>query len=214
MADEQDLNSLNRFRKHSPKLALEQHGHCEVPAGCGGAILRWRNPFAARTVRMHLYAPGSEPPQIDGVAHERRFFDLAPGCHALTLRVAAKSLKFTVMCALSAEHDRDAVAAGEVVEPPLTYRTGGPGDWRYTAAEPADDAWRLPGFDDSSWKKLVASKAGAPANGAEGAYEYATCEQAGAAPLGPQELPGFNTVYSVRFEFDVPTPTVVPEAAS
>ena len=214
MADEQDLNSLQRFRKRSPNLVLEQHGHCEVPAGCGGAILRWRNPFAARTVRMHLYAPGGEPAQVDGVVHERRFFDLAPGRHALTLRVAPKSLKFAVMCALSAEHDRDTVAAGDVVEPPLTYRTGGPGDWRYTGEAPVDDSWRHPGFDDSAWEKLVASRAGAPASGAEGSYEFMTCEKAGASQLSPREIPTFNSVYSIRFEFDVPAPTVAPEATT
>ena len=41
MADELDsealrLNTLNRFRKHSPRLLLEEYSHCEVPAGCGG----------------------------------------------------------------------------------------------------------------------------------------------------------------------------------
>src|SRR5262245_63731889 len=38
------LNSLSRYSKQSPRLILEEYGHCEVPAGCGGAILRWRNP--------------------------------------------------------------------------------------------------------------------------------------------------------------------------
>lgn len=36
------LNSISRFSKQSPRLVLEEHGHCEVPAGCGGVVLRWR----------------------------------------------------------------------------------------------------------------------------------------------------------------------------
>ena len=43
MADEQQLNSLSRFRKQPGRLVLEEHGHCEVPAG-GGVVLRRRNP--------------------------------------------------------------------------------------------------------------------------------------------------------------------------
>ena len=35
------LNSI-RFDKQSPRLTLEEHSHCEVPAGCGGVVLRWR----------------------------------------------------------------------------------------------------------------------------------------------------------------------------
>ena len=36
------LNSISRSSKQSPRLVLEEHGHCEVPAGCGGVVLRWR----------------------------------------------------------------------------------------------------------------------------------------------------------------------------
>ena len=40
------LNELERFRKTSSRLALEAHSHCEVPAGCGGVVLRWTRPGA------------------------------------------------------------------------------------------------------------------------------------------------------------------------
>ncbi len=43
-SDELKLNTIGRFVKRSPCLALEQHNHCEVPAGCGGVVLRWFNP--------------------------------------------------------------------------------------------------------------------------------------------------------------------------
>ena len=39
--DDLTLNALSRYEKRSADLALLQYDHCEVPAGCGGAILRW-----------------------------------------------------------------------------------------------------------------------------------------------------------------------------
>lgn len=47
MAEEPLLNSIDRFRKRPQRFVLEEHGHCEIPAGCGGVVLRWRNPQAA-----------------------------------------------------------------------------------------------------------------------------------------------------------------------
>ena len=37
------INTLSRYRGRPPRLVLEEHNHCEVPAGCGGVVLRWRN---------------------------------------------------------------------------------------------------------------------------------------------------------------------------
>jgi hypothetical protein len=35
------LNSIDRYRKRSNRLILEEHRSCELPAGCGGVVLRW-----------------------------------------------------------------------------------------------------------------------------------------------------------------------------
>lgn len=83
MAEKQELNSLNRFRKQSAKLVLEEHGHCEVPAGCGGVILRWRNPLVSRTVRVFCYTPNEAKLFMDGEELERGLTDLAIGPHLL-----------------------------------------------------------------------------------------------------------------------------------
>jgi len=45
-SDDLRLNSLDRFRKSKSGLTLEVYSSCEVPAGCGGAVLRWRRPGA------------------------------------------------------------------------------------------------------------------------------------------------------------------------
>jgi hypothetical protein len=46
-SDDVRLNSLDAFTKKSPRFILEEHGGGEVPAGCGGVVLRWINPAAA-----------------------------------------------------------------------------------------------------------------------------------------------------------------------
>ena len=63
---EQQLNSLERFRKRSPRLLLEQYDSCEVPAGCGGVVLRWRDPHAARPVVVSA-AGGTGGPAVVGL---------------------------------------------------------------------------------------------------------------------------------------------------
>ena len=52
--DELRLNTVERFSKHSTRLVLEEHGHCEVPAGCGGVVLQWRDPQAGLPVIVGL----------------------------------------------------------------------------------------------------------------------------------------------------------------
>ena len=85
MSDEQRLNSLDRFRKQPGRLVLEVYSHCEVPAGCGGAVLRWRNPLAAVPVRVHLYSPGKAVCFFDGSELRTAGADLAPGLHVIAI---------------------------------------------------------------------------------------------------------------------------------
>jgi len=60
------LNSLSRYQKNSPQFILEAHGHCEVPAGCGGVVLRWWNPSQGVPVQMWVYTPGECAFYLDG----------------------------------------------------------------------------------------------------------------------------------------------------
>ncbi len=53
------LNSIDRYVKRSPHFVLEEHGHCEVPAGCGGVVLRWLNPATTVPVRLELWVTAS-----------------------------------------------------------------------------------------------------------------------------------------------------------
>ena len=48
------INKLHRFAKHSPRLVLHEYSHCEVPAGCGGVVLRWLDPATGRPCVIEL----------------------------------------------------------------------------------------------------------------------------------------------------------------
>src|SRR5688572_19271750 len=87
MGDRDDLylNELHRYRKTSSKLALEVHSSCEVPAGCGGVVLRWRRPDEDIGVSVWTYVSG--PPSdifLDGQRMEEQRATVAPGPHVLS----------------------------------------------------------------------------------------------------------------------------------
>jgi hypothetical protein len=84
--DDLELNTLHRFAKHSPRLVLEEYSHCEVPAGCGGAILRWRDPDEGIPLQLAVAADGDVTVLVDGGFVGARFA-LAPGSHTIAVAV-------------------------------------------------------------------------------------------------------------------------------
>src|SRR5437763_2980929 len=87
MSDEQQVNSLERFRKRSGRLVLEEHGHCEVPAGCGGVVLRWRNPLATIPLIVSLYTPVEAHCFLDETELRTGGIDLRPGTHVVATAI-------------------------------------------------------------------------------------------------------------------------------
>src|SRR5262245_22835845 len=100
----QRLHSLDRFRKQPGRLVLEQFSHCEVPAGCGGVVLRWRNPNAALPVMVHLYAPVRVACHVDGSQLASARTDLAPGRHVVTFCIKDVDLSAGLLM-FAATHD-------------------------------------------------------------------------------------------------------------
>lgn len=81
------LNSLGRYGKGTSRLVLEEHGHCEVPAGCGGAVLRWRNPNSGLLFLLHAFGNDNGRILLDG-APPSSARPLVPfGEHVLSLAV-------------------------------------------------------------------------------------------------------------------------------
>src|SRR5690242_13195269 len=81
------LNSLSRYTKESPNLVLEEHGHCEVPAGCGGVVLRWTNPHRSIPITFRLATTGESRFYLDGVSPESGRPMVSYGDHVIALRV-------------------------------------------------------------------------------------------------------------------------------
>lgn len=206
---EQQLNSLERFRKRSPGLVLEQHSHCEVPAGCGGVVLRWRDPRAARPLCVHVYTSGKSECWIDGEPLARGRAELAPGRHVLAIAVERGARARLLRAALlDPEGVRAHGPAG--VEVPIRVLSSADRSWKATLAPPPE-GWQAPELDDSGWEALAACRMPEVRWDAPGAYQWRACEEAGASGLGFASLPPGEGEYGpvwVRKAFEVPTPRV------
>lgn len=145
MAREPELNSLDRYVKASPRFVLEEHGHCEVPAGCGGVVLRWRDRFVSVPLEIAAAVVGAESWDVlvDGEPPSTARPLLSPGRHVLT--VVARGVvtgEFAFLLWATSPDTGDA---------PLLSTPGHTGDWRATGREPAPSILTDPDFDVSSW---------------------------------------------------------------
>src|SRR5947209_3001910 len=109
MADEPQVNSLDRFRKQPTRLVLEEYSHCEVPAGCGGVVLRWRNPLAAISVLLHVFTPVKSTTLIDGKATHHGLMDLAVGRHVFAARIPGADLRCGLLMFAATHNAKDFV---------------------------------------------------------------------------------------------------------
>lgn len=168
--DDLRLNTLHRFAKHSPRLVLHEYSHCEVPAGCGGVILRWydREQGAPAMVRVR----GEEIEAdcwLDGAPLASSFAILGAGPRVLAVHVrrsqpSAVPRPFTVAITFDDDDDNDLLA----------HR---PSRWRAAAAAPAE-GWTLLGFDEAGW--TAPPLASAELIAAQGEWMQRQLEQAAA----------------------------------
>jgi hypothetical protein len=152
-----NLNSLGRYAKQSSRLILEQHSHCEVPAGCGGVVLRWRSDLSEVPVLLHSFGNGKSKLFIDGVSPTSSQALIPFGDHVLSL--ALEELPKDAILAVAAVHNTSRVLPvsqqlGEV----LNVISDADGTWKSTTVKPDDDGWMKSGFDDSSWALLKAAQ--------------------------------------------------------
>jgi hypothetical protein len=151
------LNSISRYSKESPQLILEEHGHCEVPAGCGGVVLRWTNPHRSMPVEFWLQTTGEARVYLDGKSPGSGRPMVAYGDHVLAFVLSdAKPSSGVLMFA--GIYDEE-----ELTDTNVSRKTGkrvrilstDDGSWKYTVNEPEGDSWMTPGFDDSNWKSMT-----------------------------------------------------------
>ena len=203
MARKKQINSLDRFRKQSPHLLLEQHGHCEVPAGCGGVVMRWRNPRAARPVRVWVYTPAPATCWIDGEPLERGSLDLKPGAHVLAVAMEKVDRWEGVLMAALAHDPED--AGTQKAEAPLKIVSSGDGTWKGTLEAPAE-GWRTADFADAGWSALVEVAIPDVGYDRPGGWQWYACRNQGAAGLRfdlPRQAPRSGPVW-LRKVFDIP----------
>jgi len=171
-SDDLRLNSLDRFRKSKSGLTLEVYSSCEVPAGCGGAVLRWRRVGAPILVWFSAYVDGTVVGLfLDGepLSVQRRM--VQPGSHVLSFIVDEPGNDGIFLFRMTLSPSLKTLKRPRFV-------SGIDGNWRATMNAPPDD-WRMPGFDDSQFVPLVEREVPEPAGGSRWRWEVLTKEARG-----------------------------------
>jgi len=133
--DDLRINTLNRFEKYSARLVLREYSHCEVPAGCGGVVLRWVDPSAGLPVVIRVTSTVPCETWLDGAPVTSRGY-VRTGPHVLSLRTtSAETALLAIKIGLDAPgEDRDILAG----RPALLVRWTDPGAG-WTALDAAED---------------------------------------------------------------------------
>jgi hypothetical protein len=150
------LNSV-RSVKQSPGLVLEEHGHCEVPAGCGGVVLRWR--LKSRLpVQVWLHTVASKSVYLDGQPLTSGRPLVEPGEHVLALDFAEVDPAGAILMAACLLDEKPSRGTSPVPsgEPAFRLLSLDDGTWKYTTEPVPDGAWMRPGYDDVSWPAMLA----------------------------------------------------------
>jgi hypothetical protein len=146
------LNTLHRLAKHSDRLVLMEYSHCEVPAGCGGYVMRWRDPSAGRPLVLNVACSGRVQGFIDGAPITSSRCTLTVGQHQLAMHVSVEEAPAPLVVAVFVDDPRAAHDEEEVV-----LLSADDSTWRCTERAPAaDDDWKALDHDDAGWQPLRA----------------------------------------------------------
>lgn len=150
MPDALKLNSISRFSKASPHLHLEEHGHCEVPAGCGGVVVRWYNPTQAVPVLFIIYAPTPARVFLNGVqpASARPLVPLGNVVLAIEFEAVASG---QALFRLAGGHSKGFDFSEQSTS---IVRSVPDGSWRFSVTPPSE-GWMSSEFDDGTWRELI-----------------------------------------------------------
>ncbi len=157
------LNSLSRYTKESDRLVLDSYS-----AGCGGIVLRWRDPNEGMPIRFNLAATSMTELFLDGQPIKRATI-MAPGEHVMAIRCYPYSEGHY----FSGDSPRRAIAMTFTPHYPNSdYRTapisgfGSSTSWRYeTTANPGDPVegeipqWATVSYDDTNWSPMEETEA-------------------------------------------------------
>lgn len=200
-ADDLRLNSLEGFSKKSPRFILEEHGGCEVPAGCGGVVLRWVDPDAGLPVLLDFFHRTPATLFIDGVSITTSQVLVAPGRHVLSVEFAAPPDDTEALLILAGRLKITAPNHGDQV----VVRSVGDGSWRF-AAGPTPAGW-MTELDLRAGGRtqdvLVHSALTPPQQYSPGWYVFDRASEHGGQPIGIPR-PSAGGPIHVRTVFAVP----------
>ncbi|MEM9188023.1 MAG: hypothetical protein AAGF12_02510 [Myxococcota bacterium] len=187
---------LNRLRKQGHGLILEEYSNCEVPAGCGGVVLRWVRPGGPCQVDVRHLAPTKAKLWIDGVEPERERVVLESGPHVICLEYRAS--KGSVLLATLKIRHRQVQR--------MQLHSAPDGAWR-SSWSGASEEWREPGFDDSEWEPMVEAELPKPEDRTE-EFRVDFFSREGAKAIAPaSKAPGLialrPSLLRVRRRFEV-----------
>lgn len=226
VSNDEDLriNSAERFQKaEKSRLLLEEHSHCEVPAGCGGVVLRWVDPAAGLPIVLSVRAPTPLSVYLDGERVDSARLMLSFGEHLLALHWPSPEERPTPSetsdddddLALDEDDDEPVASAPPLLlcgaqfdqrgnnDPPAleSLLSRGDGSWRATVAAPTGEAWRRDlAFDDSHWLPLSRAKL----SQVEQSWAHERLSLLGAEPLALPQRPAGTLWLRKRFRLDEP----------
>jgi hypothetical protein len=182
------LNSI-RYVKESPGLVLEEHGHCEVPAGCGGVILRWRE-RSRIPIQIWLHTGASKTVYLDGKVLDSGRPLVGPGEHVLAIHFSRIEPDDGVLMAACFYDEKRFTYVKFNPPSGRTFRllSLADGTWKYTTEIPRDDSWMMPGYNDSRWHSMVPKDLSPPSKDDGGAiHRIKHIEGLGGQGLGIDE---------------------------
>ncbi|MDC0741686.1 hypothetical protein [Polyangium mundeleinium] len=199
---EVQVNAVSRYEKSSGRLVLEEYSSCEVPAGCGGAILRWIDPHEALPLHLWLWTTGQADLFFDGAPFTSSRVDARAGSHVLALYVRPKE-DLPPQLALSFGYSDDAKGATDPARSRSIGRkiqalSGAGAVMVGSTKQPRGDGWRLPGFDDGRWQPLVRMSAATKEPKKD--WHLKQVQETGACIVG---LPGHTGPLWVRCSFEL-----------
>lgn len=200
---ELEINTLDRFSKKSSRLMLEEYSHCEVPAGCGGVVLRWLNPAEELPFRYYLFCRGKIISYIDGKRVGSSRLLLGHGEHVLSICIDDKAGPAAILFVLLFEGNTPAAytepARSGNVGTAIILRSGIDGRCRVSSTAPRDNHWVDLGFDDSTWAEATIGGLAAPLSSDE-TYRYNETAKHGALAVSSKQK---SNALWLRFRFSI-----------
>ena len=155
MSDELELNSIERFSKKSKRLILEELSSCEVPAGCGGVVLRWFSPDQGLSVGVRIHHYGGEIAfYCNGDSMPKGCANIPFGPGLLAIQIGPRDHVFDWLC-IASNHTSPSQRSGDNQN--ITELSGSlDGSWKFTTTDPGE-GWMNNDFDDATWTSLKTS---------------------------------------------------------